>query len=58
MHMPDKVHSEAAQQKEQQPAQHPGTNLQLLEADDPPPTPRYPRRERRPPDYFTPIVHH
>ena len=58
MCMPDKVHSEASQQKEQQSFQNPGTNLQLLEADDPPPTPQYPRHEHRPPDYFTPIVCH
>ena len=60
MRMPDKVRSESAQQNKQHSSQDPGTNLQLVEVDDPPPPPppRYPRREHRPPDYFTPIVRH
>ena len=29
-----------------------GTNLQLVETDDPPPMPRYPRHERRPPAFY------
>ena len=57
--MLDKVHSDPAQQKEQQSSQNPGTNLQLVEvADPPPPPPWYSRSEHRPPDYFTPIVRH
>ena len=39
-------------------AQHPGTEMTLLPPVDEPPPPRYPQRERHPPEYLQPVVRH